>query len=72
MAGASFPEAFMKFFSWRAAFAINFSNSIVPALLCQSPSRVPARQNSIYHGNAIFELFLKSAKKMRKIPEILF
>lgn len=45
MAGASFPEAFMKFFSWRAAFAINFSNSIVPALLCQSPSRVPARAN---------------------------
>ena len=45
MAGASFPEAFMNFFSWRAAFAINFSNSIVPAPLCQSPSHVPARAN---------------------------
>lgn len=36
MAGASFPEAFMNFFSWRAAFAINFFNSIARILLCQS------------------------------------
>ena len=35
---ASFPEAFMSFFSWNAVTAINFINSTAPAPLCQSHS----------------------------------